>query len=149
MFKYSCLHFPSITPLWLCLCVLYTCSLMTLPLFPPIIPTLLPCGYCQFVLYFNVSGYILLAYLFCSLGSTYRQDHIVFVFHCLAYFTCIMLSGSIHTVAKGRNFFFFLLCSILLSKCTTVFDPLTSWQALRYLPTLGYCKLCCYEHWGA
>ena len=49
LFKYSCLHFspplpphhlsppPTFdsTPLWLCPCVLYTCSLMTLPLFPP------------------------------------------------------------------------------------------------------------------
>ena len=29
------------------------------------------------------------------------------------------------------------------------FDPLICWWALRLLPTLGYCKLCCYEHWGA
>ena len=36
------------------------------------------------VLYFNVSGYILLPCLFCWLGSTYRWDHMVFVFHCLA-----------------------------------------------------------------
>ena len=27
------------TPLWLCPCVLYTCSLMTLPLFPPLSPS--------------------------------------------------------------------------------------------------------------
>ena len=32
------------------------------PLLSPVI--LLPSGYCQFVLYFNVSGYILLACLF-------------------------------------------------------------------------------------
>ena len=56
----------------------------------PFIPllSLPPCpGSCQFVLYFNVSDYILLTCLFCSLGSTYRWDHIVFVFHHLAYFT--------------------------------------------------------------
>ena len=47
-------------PLWFCPCVLYTCSLMTLPPFPPIIPSHLRSGYCQFVLNFNVSGYILL-----------------------------------------------------------------------------------------
>ena len=41
----------------------------------------------QFVLKFNVSGYILLAYWFCWLGPTYRWDHMVFVFYCLAYFT--------------------------------------------------------------
>ena len=36
---------PRAYPLWLCPCVLYTCSLMTLPLFPPIIPLPLPSGY--------------------------------------------------------------------------------------------------------
>ena len=36
-------------PLWLCPWVLYTCSLMTLPPFPHIIPSHLPSGYCQFV----------------------------------------------------------------------------------------------------
>ena len=51
------------TPLWLCPCVLHTCSLMTLPPFPPIIPSPLPSGYCQFVLYFNVSGYFLFAFM--------------------------------------------------------------------------------------
>ena len=60
------------TPLLLCPCVLYTCSLMTLPLFPPSFPSPTLSGYSQFVLYFNVSGYILLACLFCLSGSTYR-----------------------------------------------------------------------------
>ena len=41
----------------------------------------------QFVLYFHVSGSILLACLFCWLGSPYRWDHMVFVFHRLAYIT--------------------------------------------------------------
>ena len=53
-------------PLWLCPCVLYTYSLMTLPyFFPPLSPSPLPFGYCQLVLYFKVSGDILLACLFC------------------------------------------------------------------------------------
>ena len=50
LFKYNCLPFHPTTappipashpwtyPLWLCLCVLYTCSLMDCPLFSPIIP---------------------------------------------------------------------------------------------------------------
>ena len=46
----------------------------------------LPCGHCQFVPYFFTSGSILLVCLFCSLGSSYRWDHTVFVFHFLAYF---------------------------------------------------------------
>ena len=73
--------------LWLCPYVLYTCSLMTLPPFPTIIPSHIFFGYCQFVLYFNVSDYIFLACFFSWLGSTYRGDHMVFVLHHLAYFT--------------------------------------------------------------
>ena len=49
-------------PFWICPCVLYTCSLMGLPLLS--LSTLLS-GNCQFVLYFNVCGCILLACLFC------------------------------------------------------------------------------------
>ena len=75
------------TLFWFCPCVLYTCPSMTLPLLSPVIPLPYPSGYCQFVLYFNVSGNILLTCLFCWLGSTYRWDHTVFVYHCLAYFT--------------------------------------------------------------
>ena len=47
----------------------------------------LPLGYCQFVLYFNVFHYILLTCLFWWLDSTYRWDHMLFIFHRLAYFT--------------------------------------------------------------
>ena len=57
----------------------------------------------------------------------------------------IMLSSSIHAVAKDRGPSFSLLCRISLCKCTTVFWS----KALRLLLVLGYCKLCCYEHWGA
>ena len=47
---------PTLNPplLRLCLWVLYTCSLMTLPLLSPLPPSLLPSGYCQFVFYFNL-----------------------------------------------------------------------------------------------
>ena len=76
----SCHHFPPLhppppptfnpTPLWVCPCVLYTCSLKPFSFFHPLsFP--LPSGYCQFVLYFNVSGYVLLACFFCWLASTY------------------------------------------------------------------------------
>ena len=54
---------------------------------PMLSPSPLPSGYYQFVLYFNVPGYIFLACLFCWLGSTDRWDHMVFVFHRLGYFT--------------------------------------------------------------
>ena len=44
------------------------------PIFSPLSPSHLPSGYCQFVLYFNVSRSTLLACLFYWLGSTYRWD---------------------------------------------------------------------------
>ena len=100
LFNYSCPNFPSFPPLlspasscslsqsppccplpW----VLYTCSLTRF--FPFFSLSPLPSGHCQFVPYFHVSSYILLTCLFYWLGSNYRWDHMVFVFHCLAYFT--------------------------------------------------------------
>ena len=57
------------------------------PFFPLFSPYPIPTSYCPFVLNFNVSGCILLACLFCSLGSTYRWDHMVFVFGHLAHST--------------------------------------------------------------
>ena len=100
LFNYSCLHFPwslhptpaistptlHSTPFWLCPCVLYTCFWQPFHL-SLIIPFHLPSGCCQFVLYFSISGSILFACLLCSLASTKRGDHMVFVFHHLAYFT--------------------------------------------------------------
>ena len=59
---------PNPTPLWLCPRVLYTCSFTTLPLFSPIIP-LPPPHQLLSVLYFNVSGYILLACLLLISGE--------------------------------------------------------------------------------
>ena len=53
------------------MCPLYM-FLKTPPPFPPIILSHLLFGYCQFVLNFSVSGYILLACLFCWLVPTYR-----------------------------------------------------------------------------
>ena len=62
-------------------------SWWSFPIFLLLSPYPLPPGHCQFVLYFNVSGSVLLACLFCWLGSPYRWDHMVFVFHLQAYFT--------------------------------------------------------------
>ena len=56
---------PTLNPSFLWLCFLYACSLMTLPLLSPIIappPALWLLSVCSL---FNVSGYILLACLFC------------------------------------------------------------------------------------
>ena len=70
---------------------------------------------------FHVSGSIFLSSLFCSLDSSYHWGHRVFVFYRLAYFTlALIVSSSIHAVTQGR-ISFFLLCSIPLCRCTTVF----------------------------
>ena len=47
---------PTLNPtrLWLCPCVLHTCSLTTLSPNPPNTPSYLPSGYCQFVLNFLI-----------------------------------------------------------------------------------------------
>ena len=72
------------TPVWFSPCVLYRYSWKHFP-FPPTIPSHLFSHYCQFVLNFNVSGYILIACLFCWLGFTYRWDHI----DCQSFELCI------------------------------------------------------------
>ena len=66
--------------------IIYTCSL-TRP-FPFFLPYLTPAplwslSVCSLFpcLWFHFTC------LFCSLGSWYRWDHMVFVFHCLSYFT--------------------------------------------------------------
>ena len=56
-------------------------------------------------LFFIVSGYTLLACLFCWLGSIYRWDHMVFFFHYWLISLSIILSSSIHAVEKGRSSF--------------------------------------------
>ena len=97
LFKYHCLHFPTTTfshhthpyfpPLLLPPRFGFVHgSFINVPwwhhpFFPPLSPSSLPSGYCQFVLYFNVSGYIWLTCLFWWLGSTYRWDLMVFVYH--------------------------------------------------------------------
>ena len=61
---------PASTPSWFYPCVLYSCSWKPFPPFPPFIPSHLFSGYYQIVLNLNVYGYILLACLFCWLGSS-------------------------------------------------------------------------------
>ena len=79
-------HSRSYPCLALSMCPLYLFPDDPYP-FSPVIHSHLPSAYCQCVLYFHVCGYILLACLFCWLGSTFGWDHMAFVFHRLAYFT--------------------------------------------------------------
>ena len=102
LFHYSCPHFSPITlpcptfPHFLHSILSYPVVFAHMsfiqvpwlfPFFPPLPPSPLPSGHCQFVLYFHVSVSILLTCLFCWLGSTYSWDHMVFVFRPLVYFT--------------------------------------------------------------
>ena len=76
---------PQTYPCWLCPCVLYTCSLMALPLLSPII-----LSRPSYVSLFFISMFLVvfcLLFCCCWIGSTYRWDHMVFLFHLLAYFT--------------------------------------------------------------
>ena len=104
-----------------CPWVIHTCSLTApFPFLPPFPLSLLPSCSCQSVPCFCVSGSILLDSLFCSLDSHYKWGHMVFVFHCLAYFTWHN-SFQLHPCCCKRWTSFFLLHSILLCKCTTFF----------------------------
>ena len=69
-------------------------------LYPPP-PLLLSCS-----LYMSLS--IFLVSSVCSSDSTYEWNYVVFVFLRLAFSLNIMFSSSIHTVAKGKTFFFFI-----------------------------------------
>ena len=75
------------------------------PFLPPLFSPL-PSGDCQFVLYFYVSGSLLLTFLFCWLGSTYRWDHMVFVPHLPVYFILHNALQFHPCITKCRSFIF-------------------------------------------
>ena len=77
---------PPLNPLWLCAYVLYTCSLLAvlspIILLPPPLWLLSVCSLLQCLWLYFACLFVLL------IGSTYRWDHMVFVFHhLLACFT--------------------------------------------------------------
>ena len=88
------------------------------PFFAPLSASPVPSGSCQFVLYFHVSGSILLVCLFCWLGSTHRWwDHLVIIWY-LSFTTwlisfSIIVSSSMQAVMEGRikTYFLFLFFS--------------------------------------
>ena len=66
----------------------FICSLANpLTFFHPYSPSPLPADSCQSVPCIHASVSILFTSLFCSLDSTYKWDHMVFLFLQLAYFT--------------------------------------------------------------
>ena len=104
-------RYPPTPPLWF-LSVCCYCNKLTV----------CQLGYCKFVLYFNISGRILLACLFCWLGCTYRWDHMVFTFYHLAYF------------AQHNTLQFHLTKKKICHVCFTIFRELFYWSIV----TFGY-----------
>ena len=80
-------HIQSALSLSLSIGPLYMFLDLTLPLLSPVTLLFSPLWSQAVILYFHVSGSVLLACLFYWLGSTYKWDHMVFVFHCRVYFT--------------------------------------------------------------
>ena len=73
----------------------------------------------------------------------------VYLFHCLAHFTQHKALQFYPCCCKGYKLLLSLCC--IEFHCVNLpqfLDPLICGWALRLLPVLGYCKLCCYEHWG-
>ena len=90
-FPPTLLHHPSLShlpPPSPPLLVIVQVFLITVPTTPsplsPFSPSPLRSSHCEPTLNFSVFGYVLLPCSFCWLGSTYRWDHMVFVFYCLA-----------------------------------------------------------------
>ena len=108
-------------PLWLCPWVLYACSLTMLPLLSPVYPPapslwlLLVCSLFQYLWLYFACLFVLLIRFHLQVRS-----YGICVFTTWLISLSIMLSSSIHAVMKGRSSFF-LLHSIPLCKCTTVF----------------------------
>ena len=110
-------------PFWICPWVLYTCSLRILPLLSPITHSYLPSSYYQFVLNFNVSGYILLAFFLLLIMFQFRGEIIWYLSLTIWLISLsIMLSSPIHAVAKGISSFFLSEAEILF--CFNIFPQL-------------------------
>ena len=128
LFNYTCPHFPPLLSpalpsstfhiqfspqplLSLSMGPVYIFLDLLFPLLSPLLS-----GHCHFVLYFHDPGSILFSCLFPLIGE---------IIWYLSFTTwlislSLILSNSIHAVAKGRSSFFLLL-SIPLCKCTIVF----------------------------
>ena len=99
-----CTSLPCFHHTCFCPCVRYTCSCKPFTLFTPFIPFHLPSGYCQFVLNFDVFGYILLV---CFVDWVPVKGEIIWYLSLNSWLISlsIMLSSSIHIVAKCRSSF--------------------------------------------
>ena len=157
-FKYSCLHFyctialcpthphlpPSnLPPLALSMCPSYMLLDGRSPIFFLLSLSHLLSGYCQFVLYFNVSGSI---WLVCFVAWIPLIVEIIWYLSFTAWLISlsIMLSSAIHAVTKDRSSFFFSFYVVfhhINVPPSFFYPPIYSW-ALRLLLALGYCLNC-------
>ena len=113
---------------YLCPWVMHICSLANLfIIFYPVSLTYLPLEVCQSVPCIHASVSILFISLFCSLDSTYKWEHMLFLFLWLISLN-IIISRSIHAVAKGKSPFFF----------NSYIDPGTA-QEQAWSPSLLIC----------
>ena len=94
------------TPFWLCPCVHYTCFLTTLTPLPPLAPSTSPVVTISLFL-FSVS-LVIFCLLACFVDYVPLIGEIIWYLSFTAWFVSltIMLSSSIHAVAKGRSSFF-------------------------------------------
>ena len=117
LLKYSFLPFPSppqpsplpssvSTPPWFCPCVLYSCSCKPFTLFPLLCPPLSPL---VTVLLFLISmSLVIFCLLDCFVDYVPVKGEIIWYLSLTTWLISlsIMLSRSIHAVAKGRSSFF-------------------------------------------
>ena len=112
----------------------------SLPLLSTIDPAPLPSGHFQSVPCFHACASILfISLLFIRFLLKVRSYGICLSLSCL-FHVVLRVSSSIMPSQKVWVRFFFLLHSISLFKCTTVFHPLIYWWAFKLLLTFGYCK---------
>ena len=88
---------------------------------------------------FSVSMSLFLFYvcLFCFLGSTYKWNHVAFVFADLFH---LIHSRSTHTVTNGNTSFLLRSNNIPFTYIPHIFHPFIYWWTLVLLPCLGYHK---------
>ena len=86
-------------------------------------------------LFFISTSLVIFCLLICFVDYVPLKDHMIFFFHCLAYFTYIMLSVPSMRSRRVRSPSMLFLCSIPLCKCTMV---------LIHSFTDGH--LVCYQH---
>ena len=136
---------PPLSTLPLCYSPYYLLSIRVFPCcsipsaFSPSPSTSCPSDSCQSVLCIYASVLILFVTLFCSLHSTYKQEHTVLVLLWRLISLSTMFCSYIHAVAIGKISVF---NSQVLSHCVNVpelFDPLIYGWALGLFLDLGYC----------